>query len=114
MQVEKNRIISIRYTMRNSRGVLLENTMESGPVNYLHGSNSIEPGLQAQLEGLKRGDRKKVYLLASSGLTTDDFEFDVIIDDINIAADEEIILGYPVNIPAKKCEEDCECYNHPN
>jgi len=100
--------------MKNGEGFLLENTMASDPVNYLHGSDSIEPGLQKQLEGLKPGDRKKVYLPASSGLTTDDFEFDVIIDDINIATDEEIILGYPVNKHAKKCEEDCECYNHPN
>jgi len=111
MQVEKDRIISMRYTMKNSQGIVLENTMSSDPVSYLHGSPSIEPGIQAQLEGLTPGDRKKVYLLASSGLTTDDFEFDVIIDDINVATTEEIMLGYPVNKRVKKCEEDCDCYN---
>jgi FKBP-type peptidyl-prolyl cis-trans isomerase SlyD len=112
MHVEKNHIISIRYTMKNGQGVMLENTMMADPVNYLHGSSSIEAGLQAQLEGLERGARKKIYLLSSSGLATDDFEFDVIIDDIHIATEEEIILGYPVNKYSSKCEEDCVCYNH--
>ena len=113
MQVERNCVISMRYIMKNRDGVILENTMASDPVNYLHGSDSIEKGLQAQLEGLKPGDRKKVYLMASSGLTTDDFEFDVVIDDINIATTEEILLGYPVNPYGKKCGDDCDCYKHP-
>jgi FKBP-type peptidyl-prolyl cis-trans isomerase SlyD len=114
MQVEKNRIVSIRYIMTNGKGVVLENIMESNPVNYLHGSKSIEQGLQKQLEGLKAGDRKKVFLPASAGLTTDDFEFDVIIDAVYNATGEEIVLGYPVNKYAQKCEADCECHTHPN
>jgi hypothetical protein len=62
---------------------------------------------------LEPGARKKVYLLSSTGMTTDDFEFDVVIDDIHIATEEEIILGYPVNKYTNRCEDDCACYDHP-
>jgi len=42
----------------------------------LHGSSGILPLLQAQLAGLKTGDKKIVYLTAESGFTNDDFIFD--------------------------------------
>ena len=43
MQIEKNNIVSIRYVMKNSKGDVLENTMNLDPVSYLHGSSAIEP-----------------------------------------------------------------------
>lgn len=110
-EIAKNRIVSLRYTMSNSKGEVLENTMTGNPISYLHGSAGIQILLQTQLEGLKRGDTKTVYLPASSGLTTEDFIFDVIVDDVSIASEEEILLGYPVKPTVQKCEADCDCYD---
>ncbi|MEP6947903.1 MAG: hypothetical protein ABI863_01450, partial [Ginsengibacter sp.] len=110
MHIAKNSVVSIRYLMKNSSGDVLENTMNNDPVNYLHGSTGILPLLQIQLEGLKAGDKKVVYLPAASGLTSEDFIFEVIIDEVRIAMKEEILLGYPVNINVSKCEADCDCY----
>ncbi len=110
IQITKNTVVSIRYVMKNSMEEVLENTMNTDPVNYLHGSTGILPLLQAQLEGLKAGDKKVVYLPAASGLTNDDFIFDVIIDNVRGALDEEILLGYPVKINVSTCEADCDCY----
>jgi len=109
-EVAKNRIVSIRYIMKNSKEEVLENTMNGIPVSYLHGSSGIQQLLQEQLEGLKRGDKKIVYLPASSGLTSEDFVFEVIIDEVSIASEEEIMLGYPVKPVVQKCEADCDCY----
>ena len=113
MQVKKNNIVSIRYVMKNSKGEVLENTMHLDPVSYLQGSSAIEPSLQAQLEGLTRGSKKEVNLPAESGLVSEDFIFEVIVDDVRAASDAEILLGYPVQLPASKCEEDCDCYSEP-
>ena len=110
MQVEKNNIVSIRYVMKNSKGDVLENTMDNDPVSYLHGSSAIEPLLQAQLEGLMRGNKKNIQLPAGSGLVSEDFIFEVIVDNIRIATEAEILLGYPVQLPGTRCEEDCDCY----
>lgn len=100
----------MHYVMKGSDGTVLENTMNREPINYLHGSAGILPLLQAQLEGLKAGDKKEVYLSRASGLTGEDFVFEVIIEDVRTALKEEILLGYPVKINLTKCEDDCECY----
>lgn len=109
--VDKDMVIALRYIMRNRNGDVLEDTIQSTPVNYLHGSTGILPMLQKQLEGLKAGDKKKVYLFKDSSDADDDFEFDVVIDDVREALDEEIILGYPVKITIEVCEDDCVCYD---
>jgi len=109
--ISKNKIVSIRYVMKDSRNEVIENTMNDSPVSYLHGSGGIQPLLQNQLEGLKAGDKKTVYLKADSGLTNDDFIFEVIIDEVRDALTEELLLGYPVKLSVPKCEADCVCYD---
>jgi len=111
LHVDKDMVVALRYIMRNGKGDTLENTMQSAPVNYLHGSTGILPMLQQQLKELKAGDKKKVYLFKESGDADDDFEFDVVIDNVRAAFPEEIILGYPVQITTAICEDDCYCYD---
>lgn len=103
-------VVALRYVMRNGNGEVLEDTMQSNPVNYLHGSNGILPLLQEQLQGLKTGDKKQVFLSKQNSEADDDFVFDVVIDDVREALDEEIILGYPVQITTVICKDDCVCY----
>lgn len=107
--VTKNTVVSLRFIMRNSHGDVLENNMQSPPVNYLHGGVAIMPALQRQLEGLVPGDKKIVELSARDG-SPGDFTFDVIIDNVREALKEEIILGYPVVIDENVCDEDCSCH----
>jgi FKBP-type peptidyl-prolyl cis-trans isomerase SlyD len=111
MLVEKNKVVSFRYVMKNSKGDILENTLSGAPASYLHGSAGIEPSLQSQLEGMKRGDKKNVFLPANSGLVSEDFIFEIIVDDVRAASGAEIALGYPVQLPVSRCEEDCDCYS---
>jgi hypothetical protein len=112
MCIAKDIVVAMRYIMRNGKGVVLEDTMLAAPVNYLHGSGGIQPLLQVQLDGLKAGDKKMVYLLKENGLTDDDFSFEVIIDSVRTALPEEVLLGYPVKIDIDKCERHCECYEN--
>jgi FKBP-type peptidyl-prolyl cis-trans isomerase SlyD len=111
MQITKNSVVSLRYIMKNIEGDILENTMNDLPISYLHGSGVILGLLQAQLDGLKAGDKKRVYLKAASGSTTEDFIFEVIVDEVRVALKEELLLGYPVKITIQKCEADCDCYS---
>jgi hypothetical protein len=108
--IADNHIVSMRYIMKNSSGLILENTMRATPVSYLQGGNSILPSLQEQVTGLKPGDKKTVYLLKQTGLTTEDFVFDIIIDAVRAASNEEILLGYPVQADVQPCGADCQCY----
>jgi hypothetical protein len=108
--VSKDKVVSLRYRMFNGRGELLEDSMEGAPISYLHGSDGIQPILQVQLEGLVAGSRRSVALAKDTGLTDDDFSFDVIVDEVREALPEELLLGYPVLPPAAACGEDCGCY----
>ncbi len=108
--VDKNMVVALRYTMRNGKGEVLEDMMQSTPVNYLHGSDGILSLLQDQLRGLKAGDKKQVFLSKQNSEADDDFVFDVMIDNVREAIDEEIILGYPVQITTAICNDDCYCY----
>jgi FKBP-type peptidyl-prolyl cis-trans isomerase 2 len=107
--IAKDRIVSMRYIMKNSQGEVLADTMAAAPVSYLHGSMAIEPTLQAQLEGLGPGDRKQVYLRKGAGGADDEFSFDVLIGELRAALPEEMILGYPVMIQDPITAVDADC-----
>jgi FKBP-type peptidyl-prolyl cis-trans isomerase 2 len=97
--------------MRNGRGEIIENTRNAAATNYLHGSSSVLPSLQTQVEELKAGDKKTVYLKSGEAFVDDDFSFEVIIDAVREALPEEIMLGYAVNINSQECDENCDCYS---
>lgn len=110
MQVEKDRVVTIRYIMQNSRGDLLENTMDGPPTSYVHGTSGILKTLQCQLEGLRIGERKKVLLFRQVDSAGDDFIFDVLIENIRVGLPQEIKLGYPLNTVPVECAPGCICY----
>jgi FKBP-type peptidyl-prolyl cis-trans isomerase SlyD len=110
IQVGKNRIVTIRYIMQNSRGDVLENTMGGPSASYLHGGSGILPSLQGQLEGLTPGERKQVFLFRDRDAIPEDFSFDVWIEKIREALPQEQALGYPLTGMAVECAPGCTCY----
>ncbi len=109
MIVEKNMIVFFRYTMRNSKGEVLENNMDGLPKCYLHGSEGIQRSLEAQFEGLKVGDTKTIYLKVDEKMAAGNYTFNVVIDDLRPAGEEELLLGYPVAMNGSICGPGCIC-----
>lgn len=105
-------VVSFRYVMSDSKGNVLEDTTSAIPTRYLHGSAAILPILQDQLEGLQQGECKKVLLPESSGLCNGDYFFDVIVDTVRPAQENELILGYPLEDVVADCGDDCDCYKN--
>jgi len=56
--IRNNTIVTLRFTMTNDRGHVLEENQTT----YLHGSSAISPRLQSQLEGLHAGDHRTIFL----------------------------------------------------
>jgi len=110
IRVGKDTVVSIRYIMRNSRGELLENTISGPAASYLHGGSGILSSLQVQLEGLREGERKQVYLLKKYDNLEDDFSFDILVEKIRDALPQEIALGYPLTGTAMECGPGCTCF----
>jgi FKBP-type peptidyl-prolyl cis-trans isomerase SlyD len=57
MQIEKEKVVSIDYTLRDSQGQVLDSSQGRGPLTYMQGANNLIPGLERELEGKSKGDQ---------------------------------------------------------
>ncbi len=60
MQVEKNAVVTIDYTLTGPDGNTIDTSVGKQPLPYLHGAGNLIPGLEKALEGKKAGDQLKV------------------------------------------------------
>lgn len=51
MKIEKNKVVSIHYTLTDDQNNLIDTSRGGEPLVYLHGHGNIIPGLEAELEG---------------------------------------------------------------
>lgn len=107
MHIEPNRVVYLRYVMKNRTDDVLEDTMNREPIGFLFGSGALHETLQDQLRGFKAGDKTTLFLRLSD---YEDFVFEVIVDAVRLASQAEIMLGYPLQTAAK-CTTDCDCYD---
>lgn len=57
MQVAKNKVVSIDYTLTNPAGEVLDTSSGAEPLSYLHGAGGIIPGLERALDGRSVGEQ---------------------------------------------------------
>jgi len=67
MQVEKNRVVTISYEMKDNQAEILDSSEESGDLTYLHGSSFLVPGFERALDGKKAGDGIQVTIMPTDG-----------------------------------------------
>jgi FKBP-type peptidyl-prolyl cis-trans isomerase SlyD len=65
MNVTKNRVVSINYTLTDDHNNIIDSTSGSEPLDYLHGFENIIPGLERVLEGKNQGDQFSVTIPAA-------------------------------------------------
>ncbi|AHM63036.1 FKBP-type peptidylprolyl isomerase [Flammeovirgaceae bacterium 311] len=111
MVVADKMVVSIRYTMKNERGEVLESIMESAPVTYLHGAGNILPSLEANLAGLRVGEGKTFRISdgQQTAIADNDYSMQVIVDDVRFPTDEELLHGQPGQKDKDNCEPGCCC-----
>jgi len=111
MKIATNTVVSLRYSMKNEQGDLLEDIMDKPPVDYLHGSGNILSALEANLEGLECGQQRSIAISSETNPDLNDsFHFDVIIDKVRAATEEEIQIGKPIQSVSKnECGPGCCC-----
>jgi FKBP-type peptidyl-prolyl cis-trans isomerase SlyD len=67
MQIIKNAVAIIHYTLKNDAGKVIDTTEGSDPLSYLHGAGNIVPGLECELEGKAVGESIEVRVEAKDG-----------------------------------------------
>jgi len=55
MQIAKNAVVSIHYTLKDDAGAVLDSSEGGEPLAYLHGNGNLVPGLEAELDGKAKG-----------------------------------------------------------
>jgi FKBP-type peptidyl-prolyl cis-trans isomerase SlyD len=65
MNITKNLVVSIGYTLKDSDNKIIDSTSVSDPLVYLHGYENIIPGLEKALEGKTVGDTFDIIIPVS-------------------------------------------------
>lgn len=98
MNIEKNKVVELHYTLTLSNGEEIDNTFEEAPLPYLHGYSNIVPGLERALEGHTVGDRLQVTIEPRDGYGEYDEEaherigFDELPEELELIEGDEIFV----------------------
>ena len=65
MKIEKNKVVSINYTLKNDGGEVLDSSEGGEPLAYLHGQGNLIPGLETELEGKEEGEQFETQITPS-------------------------------------------------
>jgi len=60
VKIQANCVVSIHYRLTNEDGEELDTSAGQDPLSYLHGTNSLIPGLESALTGQAAGDKLQV------------------------------------------------------
>lgn len=64
MQISKNKVVSIGYTLTDTKGEVLDSSSKDSPLQFIHGQGHLIPGLEKALEGKSAGDTIKAQIPA--------------------------------------------------
>lgn len=67
MEISKNRVASIHYTLRDDEGTVIDSSEGRDPLNYLHGAGNLIPGMEEGLEGKSKGEKFSIKIDPEKG-----------------------------------------------
>ena len=67
MQITKNKVASIHYTLRDDQGTVIDSSSGREPLNYLHGAGNLIIGMEEGLEGKSKGDKFNLKIQPGKG-----------------------------------------------
>ena len=91
--IKKNKVVSMSYCLKNTKGEELDRADTDKPLDYLHGGGNIVPGLENALEGLKIGDKKEVTVEPEDGYGEILTDLKMEVERKAFPADQKIVSG---------------------
>lgn len=67
MNIEPRKMVKIYYTLKDSEGKLIDSSGDGEPLEYMHGTGTLIPGLERQIEGMAVGEKRSVIVSAKEG-----------------------------------------------
>jgi FKBP-type peptidyl-prolyl cis-trans isomerases 2 len=57
VKIEKNKMVQIHYTLKDTEGKEIDSSVGKEPLEYVHGNGNLISGLEEKLEGKEPGDK---------------------------------------------------------
>lgn len=67
MKIEKNKAVSIHYTLTLTSGEEVDSSAGKDPLSIIVGAQQIIPGLENELIGMELGEKKKIVVQPEEG-----------------------------------------------
>jgi len=67
MQIAKNKVASIHYTLKDNEGNILDTSGGRDPLLYIHGVGNLIPGMEEGLEGQEQGTKLELKIKPEKG-----------------------------------------------
>jgi len=67
LTISNNRVISIDYVLSDMQGQIIDSSKEMGPLEYIHGTGHLIPGLEKALDGKVAGENIKATIQPAEG-----------------------------------------------
>ncbi|MFA5419386.1 MAG: peptidylprolyl isomerase [Bacteroidales bacterium] len=67
MQIQKDKVVSIHYTLTDDAGKVLDSSTGRGPLHFIQGHGNLIPGLEEALEGKVKTDKLKTSIPPEKG-----------------------------------------------
>ena len=67
MQIGKNKVVSIHYTLRDNTGNILDSSDGGAPLTYIQGIGNLIPGMEEGLEGRNPGEKLDIKVSPEKG-----------------------------------------------
>ena len=67
MQITKNKVAGIHYTLRDNSGTIIDTSDGREPLYYLHGAGNLIIGMEEGLEGKSTGDKFQLTISPAKG-----------------------------------------------
>ncbi|MBX2963849.1 MAG: peptidylprolyl isomerase [Cyclobacteriaceae bacterium] len=67
MQIAKNTVVSIHYTLRDNDGNILDSSIGKDPLLYIQGIGNLIPGMEEGLEGRSKGEKLDIKVSPEKG-----------------------------------------------
>ena len=98
MNIEKNRVVTLNYTLRDEQGTIIDASSGRAPLSYLHGKGNIIPGLEQALSGKAAGDKLDVTVAPEQGYGPRDERLVQIVPRTKFGEVESLAPGMQVRV----------------
>lgn len=101
MIIEKDKFVSINYTLKDENGVQLDSSVGKEPLSYIHGNGYLISGLESQLAGKTAGDKFSCTIQPEDayGQRDERLVLDVPLSDFESDIGVEVGMQFQVSTP---------------